>query len=96
LAGLIAELKLNPASTQKRELFTEQEKTIIRLICEEKTTEEIAKILFIGKRTLEGIRSRIVRKMKVKGNAGIVAYAIGHGIYIIKPSLDDGYPDLPA
>ena len=91
LAGLIAELKLNPESKKKRELFTEQEKNIIRLICEEKTTEEIARILFIGKRTLEGIRSRILRKMEVKKDAGIVTYAIRHGIYIITPKPDDEY-----
>jgi DNA-binding NarL/FixJ family response regulator len=94
LAGLIEQLRLNPGSTKKRELFTEEEKAIIRLICKEKSTEEISKILFIGLRTLEGIRSRIMRKMKVKKPVGIATYAIKHGIYVIPPKSGDEYPDL--
>ncbi|MGN6802652.1 MAG: response regulator transcription factor [Ginsengibacter sp.] len=94
LAGLIEELRLNPGSKKRRELFTEDEKAIIRLICLEKSTEEISKILFIAPRTLEGIRSRIKRKMNVKSVAGFITYAIKHGIYIIPPKPDDEYPQF--
>lgn len=88
LSGLIEELKLNPHAQKKRELFSEDEKNVIRLVCEEKTSAEISKVLFMSKRTVEGIRSRILTKMNVRGNAGVATYAIRHGIYIIKPKPD--------
>jgi DNA-binding NarL/FixJ family response regulator len=85
LSGLIDELKLNPHAKRKRDLFREEEKSIIQLICEEKTSKEISKLLFISKRTVDGIRSRILTKMNVKTNVGVAIYAIRHAIYIIKP-----------
>jgi DNA-binding NarL/FixJ family response regulator len=85
LSGLIDELKLNLHAKKKRELFREEEKSIIQLICEEKTSKEISKLLFISKRTVDGIRSRILTKMNVKTNVGVAIYAIRHAIYIIKP-----------
>lgn len=85
LSALIDELKLNPHAKKRRELFREEEKSIIQLICEEKTSKEISKLLFISKRTVDGIRSRILTKMNVKTNVGVAIYAIRHAIYIIKP-----------
>jgi DNA-binding NarL/FixJ family response regulator len=89
LSGLIEELKLNHEARKQRDLFTEDEKVIIRMVCDEKSSEEIASLLFIGKRTVEGIRSRIVAKMNVKTLAGFAVYAIRNGIYIVKPADGD-------
>lgn len=71
---------------QKTELvtFTGREKEIIALICEEYTSKEIARDLFLSKRTVEGHRTRIMQKMGVKSIAGVITHAIGKGLYLKK------------
>ena len=61
--------------------FTERELEIIRLICKEFTSKEIAGQLHLSKRTVEGHRTRILEKMSVKSIAGLITYAIDEGIY---------------
>lgn len=85
LAGMIDELKINPSTKEKLDLFSEKEKEIIRFVCEEKTSEEIAGILFMSKRTVDGYRSRILIKMNVKTLAGVAVYAIRNSIYFPDP-----------
>jgi DNA-binding NarL/FixJ family response regulator len=67
----------------KQPLLSEQELQIIRLLCEEKTSKEIANEVHLSDRTIESWRSRIQEKLNVRGTAGIVVYAIKTGIYKI-------------
>jgi len=80
LARMIGVSEFNPYIKTPTQIFTEEEIDIIRLICLEKTSEEIGKDLFIGKRNVERIRTRILSKMDVKTVAGIVMYAIKNSI----------------
>lgn len=59
-------------------MFTEKELEIIRLICAEFTTKEIADKLKLSKRTVETHRVRIMHKMQVKSLAGLVVFAQQH------------------
>jgi DNA-binding NarL/FixJ family response regulator len=61
--------------------FTDREKEIMRLICRECTSKEIAYTLNLSKRTVEGHRTRIMDKIGAKSIAGIITYALGRGIY---------------
>jgi DNA-binding NarL/FixJ family response regulator len=61
--------------------FTERELEIIRLICNEFTSKEIAGQLHLSKRTVEGHRTRILEKIGAKSIAGIITYALSVGIY---------------
>ena len=61
--------------------FTEKEISIIKLICEEKSSKEIGELLFLSARTIERIRSKILDKMKVKTPAGMAIYAIKNNLY---------------
>jgi DNA-binding NarL/FixJ family response regulator len=61
--------------------FTERELEIIRLICKEFTSKEIASHLHLSKRTVEGHRTRILEKIGAKSIAGIITYALNEGIY---------------
>ncbi len=61
--------------------FTEREKEIIRLICRECTSKEIAYALHLSKRTVEGHRTRIMDKVGAKSIAGIITYAVEKGIF---------------
>jgi len=82
---LVTHNKFNPNTKENLDLFSEKEKEIIRLICEEKSSEEIGRILFMSKRTVDGIRAKILGKMNVKTVAGVAIYAIKNGIYHVKP-----------
>lgn len=62
-------------------IFTEREKDIIHLICEGSTSKDVARSLYISQRTVEGHRTRIMQKMRVKSIAGLVAYACEKGLY---------------
>lgn len=84
LARLIGQSKFKPQNQSESVIFSEKEKEIIRMICEEKTTKEIAGRLYMGSRTVEGYRIKILEKMQVRSVAGIVIYAIKHKLFNVK------------
>jgi DNA-binding NarL/FixJ family response regulator len=53
---------------------------IIYLLYLEKTTAEIAEILFLSKRTIEDYRLEILKMTKSKNIVGVIKYALAHGI----------------
>ena len=61
--------------------FNENELSIIQLICEEKTSREIAGVLSISPRTVEWYRTRIMEKLEVKSTIGIVIYALRNKLF---------------
>lgn len=81
LAQLIAKSAFNPYRRKKKVEFNEKEIAIIRLICQEFTNKEIAAQLFLSKRTIETHRENIMAKMDVKCSAGLIVYAIKHGLF---------------
>lgn len=72
-------------STHEDVKFTNKEKAIIHLIYKEKTSKEIAKELNISVSTVNGYREKIMQKMKVNTNIGLVKYAIKH--HLVDPAL---------
>ena len=84
LAKQIAGSSFNPYKKAGLHIFNEVEKEIIRLVCAEKTSEEISKELFMAKRTVEGVRAKILEKAGVKTPIGLVVYAIKNAIWFIK------------
>lgn len=60
--------------------LTEKEKTVLKLMCEEKTTREIAEMVDISPRTVEAIRDKLKVKTGSKSMAGLVLYAMKAGI----------------
>lgn len=74
-------LKLNHKKIAKRFYpntikFNEKELRIIKLISEDKTTEEISKEVFLSPRTIETIRQSMKQKVGVKTIAGLLMYAM--------------------
>lgn len=59
--------------------LTEKEIKILKLMCEEKTTKEIADIVDISPRTVEAIRDKLKTKTGAKSMAGLVMYAVKKG-----------------
>lgn len=67
-------------ATPEEASLTEKELKILKLMCEEKTTKEIADIVDISPRTVEAIRDKLKFKTGAKSMAGLVMYAVKHGI----------------
>jgi DNA-binding NarL/FixJ family response regulator len=68
--------QLTPVDAQ----LNEKETTILRLMCEEKSTKEIADIVDLSPRTVEAIRDRLKVKTGSKTTAGLIMYAVKHKI----------------
>lgn len=60
--------------------LSEKEVRVLKLMCEEKTTKEIADIVDISPRTVEAIRDKLKTKTGAKSMAGLVMYAVKNGI----------------
>ena len=70
-----------PAEASMPEVhLTDKEVTILRLMCEEKSTKEIADMVDLSPRTVEAIRDKLKTKTGVKSMAGLVMYAVKAGI----------------
>jgi DNA-binding NarL/FixJ family response regulator len=60
--------------------LTEREEEIIRWVCQELSSREIAERLSVSERTVQNHRFAIMKKLGVKNTIGLVHYAYQHGI----------------
>jgi DNA-binding NarL/FixJ family response regulator len=56
--------------------FSEKELQILKFLSEDKTTEEISKLVFLSPRTIESIRQNMKAKVGVKTIAGLIVYGM--------------------
>ncbi len=57
-----------------------REREVLQLIAEGRGTKQVAEALCISTRTVESHRARIMRKLAIHETAGLVRYAILHGL----------------
>lgn len=79
LKKLVIKNNLKPSFNHNIEL-TEREQEVLKMICEEKTTPEIGKEIFLSPRSVEGIRQRLIEKIGVRNTAGLVMFAVKNGL----------------
>ena len=79
LKKLVLKNHIKPSFNQNIEL-TERELEVLKMICEEKTTPEIGKEIFLSARSVEGIRQRLIEKIGVRNTAGLVMFAVKNGL----------------
>lgn len=60
--------------------LNEKEVHILKLMCEEKSTKEIADMVDLSPRTVEAIRDKLRAKTGAKSMAGLVLFAVKNGI----------------
>jgi DNA-binding NarL/FixJ family response regulator len=60
--------------------LTKREEEVLKLIADEYTNPEIAKMLYISIRTVDTHRRNLLEKLNVKNTAGLVRYAIKNGL----------------
>lgn len=71
--------QVKPVFNKNIEL-TSREIEVLKLICQEHTATEIANLIFLSPRTVEGIRTKLLEKIGVKNTAGLVMYAVKNKI----------------
>jgi len=89
---VIQENVLNPDAKVSRSYFdleylTKREAEVLKLICDQKTTNEISEALFISPRTVEGHRNNLLLKTEAKNVAGLVVFAYQHKIVVLEDSF---------
>ena len=64
-------------------LLTKSEKNVLQLISQDKSSQEVADILCVSKRTIDTHRSNIGDKLAIKGNNALLKFAIKHRHFIM-------------
>ncbi len=85
--GFIRENLINQKKLKANFPFelSSREKEILQLICEQYTTPEIGKKLFISPRTVDGHRNNLLSKLGCKNIAGLVVFALQNQLVNIPP-----------
>jgi DNA-binding NarL/FixJ family response regulator len=65
---------------QQEAHLNEKEMLILKLMCEEKSTKEIADIVELSPRTVEAIRDKLKVKTGAKSTAGLIMFAVKNNI----------------
>jgi DNA-binding NarL/FixJ family response regulator len=65
---------------QQEANLNDKEILILKLMCEEKSTKEIADLVDLSPRTVEAIRDKLKVKTGAKSTAGLIMYAVKHKI----------------
>jgi len=81
---LLHQVISKPKDTLSIEL-NEKEIQFLKLCCTEMIYKEIADVMNIGHRTIDGYRDQLFNKLKIKSRTGLVIYALKRGI----ANLDD-------
>ena len=75
------------ASARKRhdpyDELTDREKDVLKLLVEDHTTQEIADILVISPKTVEGHKTRLMAKLDLHRRVDLVKYALRKGIITV-------------
>ncbi|MCU7548393.1 response regulator transcription factor [Chitinophagaceae bacterium LB-8] len=80
LKDLRSKREPEPQVTSSEIHLNEKETSILKLMCEEKSTKEIAEAVELSPRTVEAIRDKLKTKTGAKSLAGLIMYAVKAGI----------------
>ena len=65
---------------EKKDLLSEREQEVLKLIVKEHSNQEIADQLFISLRTVDAHKRNLLEKTGAKNIAGLVVYAINNNL----------------
>lgn len=81
---LLMEKKKTASVINIKELFSDRELEIIKLICKQFKSKEIADKLFIHIRTVDSHRKHVMEKSKSKNIIGVILFALKHKIITVE------------
>ena len=67
-------------SEKEAVILNEKEKQFLQLACSDLTYREIAALMFLSERTIDGYREALFRKLKVESRVGLAMEAIRKGL----------------
>jgi DNA-binding NarL/FixJ family response regulator len=73
----------HPRSDDPYDQLTAREKDVLKLVAEGRTTQQIADILVISRKTVEGHRTNLMAKLGVHDRVELVKYAVRKGIITV-------------
>ena len=73
-------MRSNSTDPDPLETLSQREHEILKLVADGKTSREIADRLSISPKTVDTYRSRLMSKIGVKNLAGLIKFAIRHGL----------------
>ena len=73
-------MRSNSTDPGPLEALSPREREILQLVAEGKTSQEIAVTLSISPKTVDTYRSRLMGKIGVEDMAGLIKFAIQHGV----------------
>jgi two-component system response regulator NreC len=79
LSHVVVEAYISRTAIQPDPLST-RERQVLQLLAEGKKTREVAGLLCISVKTAESHRTRIMKKLGLRETAGLVRYALRHGM----------------
>jgi len=79
--GVIEDYILQPFERDNAfAVLSDREREVLQLVAEGKTTKQIARVLHVSPKTVEGHRTRIMHKLKIDNVANLTKYAIKEGL----------------
>lgn len=92
IKALTSDTKENKGA-QPLNYATEREAEFLRLVCDEReyTYEQIASLMGISRRTVDGYRESLFEKFSIKSKTGLVLFAIKSGIYPVDKPAKTGH-----
>ena len=73
--------KIPPSiNLHQKAILSEKEITVLKLMTEEKSTQEIAEAVELSPRTIEAIRDRLKTKTGAKSTTGLIMYAVKNNL----------------
>lgn len=72
--------KIQEGTLDPQDTLTDRERQVLRLVTEGNSTAEIATRLSVSVRTAEHHRANLMRKLRLKNAAEVVAYGISRGV----------------
>lgn len=72
--------KIQEGTLDPQDTLTDRERQVLRLVTEGNSTAEIAARLSVSVRTAEHHRANLMRKLRLKNAAEVVAYGISRGV----------------
>jgi len=71
--------------TNFKSKISAREMEVLQLICQEYTTAEIADVMFVSPRTVDGHRNNLMSKLGVRNTAGLVVFAVQNQLVQVNP-----------
>ena len=67
-------------AAEEGDVLTEREKEVLKLVAEGRSSQEIADLLNLSKKTVMCHRANVMSKLNIHNRANLVKYALSHGL----------------